>query len=156
MSEQNYSNVIDRILEILQNNEELKSRVASFRFGDLPDESYGTEFPLVYVTMSSESERRRLGPSTFNQKGPESITVEYRIVVIVNSQDEPSETQRGMYELRSIIENILRNNTQLRNAEGNDPICANLETDAVRRVAKQRGRLLDGLTIIVRCTHFRD
>lgn len=156
MVEQVYSNVINRILEVLKNDEDLNNRISEFRFGDLPEETYGNVFPLLYVTMSSETERRRLGPSTFNQKGPESITVEYWIVVIVNSQDEPSETQRGMYELRSIIENILRNNTQLRNAEGNDPICANLETDAVRRIAKQRGRLLDGLTIIVRCTHFRD
>lgn len=156
MVEQVYSNVINRILEVLQNNEDLNKRVAEFRFGDLPEEMYGDAFPLIYVTMSSETERRRLGPSTFNQKGPEAITTEYWIVLIVSTQDQPEETQKEMYDLRFMIENILRNNLQLRNAEGNDPICDNLETDAVRRISRQRGKLLDGVTIMVRCTHFRD
>ena len=156
MVEQVYSNVINRILEVLKNDEDLNNRISEFRFGDLPEETYGNVFPLLYVTMSSETERRRLGPSTFNQKGPEMITTEYWIVVIVNSQDEPAETQKELYDLRNRIEEILRNNLQLRDSDNVDPVCDNLETDAVRRITRQKGKLLDGITIIVRCTHLRD
>ena len=46
-------------------------------------------------------------------------------------------------------------NTQLRDAEGGDPLCGTLELSAVPRLVQNVGTVLEGITTIVRTFNYR-
>ena len=150
----------------MQNDVVFAKKIKDFRFGELPEEYAADVFPTCYVTTSTRPEifRERIGPNrSVNQRGSLRIGTEYW-VVMVDKMHKPSTVQSALYGLKNEVIRILENNIQLRIARGEiedglsataaaelvDPQCATLAAEPIGRITRQRGKLLDGMTIIVR------
>ena len=167
----NYTDTIQRILDILRDDTELKGLIAEWRFGELPEEYNANSYPACYVTTSQRPElsRRKLGPSpALGKMPPQEIITEYWIV-LVSSKATPADVQSEVYELTHKVTKILADNMQFRRArrlakpdeEGDpdeqiDPKCASIEIDSIRRLTSQRGQMVDGMTVIIHAKTYRE
>ena len=171
--EPDYAATVQRILDILQADDQFSSKISEFRFGELPEEHNANGYPACYVTTSTNPEisREALTSTTPGKMPGQKIVTEYWIVCVA-SRPTSAETQKQLYELKDDIYRILEGNTQLRKKEvtdeeeeeeeeeeqqiGQDPLCAFLVLYTQGRLTKQRGSVVDGLTVRVRCTTARN
>lgn len=152
LGEPNYGSIISRLLNILQSDEALSSRIKEFRFGELPEQHFAKSFPACYVTTSRNPEVSRdiIGSANDPTVAPsETIITEFWIVFLEKTA-KSEQTQKSLYELVYLTKLALRHNNQLRKSDGTDPMCAKLDIHIVPRFTELRGMVLDGITLMVR------
>lgn len=166
MARPDYRGTIQRIADILMSDTELASKIAEFRFGELPEEHFANAYPAIYVTtpQNPQVSRKAVGPARGINSYPSQRIESVYWVIVVDAQATPSTVQSGLYDISVQIENILARNNQLRyprrlvdpeDTSGNpddlvDPKCDKHDITAVNRLTRQRGRLTDGITVILR------
>lgn len=173
MPEPDYAATVQRILDLLRDNGDFAAKIAEFRFGELPEEHEVENTPACYVTTSTNPEvsRTTVASSEFNRLPRQKITSEYW-VVLVGQAATPAGVQKRLYELRNMVIDILAANVQLRRARGLaapdtvdtdtpdtdliDRQCDTLTINSIRRLTRQRGRNVDGLTVIVQTVNYKD
>ena len=173
--EPDYGDTIQRILDLLKDNPEFREQISEFRFGELPEQHVANSYPCCYVTTSIKPEvsRKSFGPAkTFGKKPNQDIDTEFWIILVVQKAT-PELTQKLLYKLRQKIYDIFEANTQLRRQrslldsfdtgeededpdERIDPKCQDLELNTIGRFTKQRGKVMDGITIIVKTKTFKN
>ena len=151
---------IQRILNILQSNKNFADKISEFRFGDIGDNKdkilNANSYPLCFVTTATNPEVSR--DSIFPQGNVsllagQKIVLEFWIIVIVGD-GEPQQTQKTLYSLTNDILDIMSNNIQLRDSDGNDRLCATSEVFTQKRLETNRGKLVEAMTIRIRPTIF--
>ena len=157
MSEPDYDGTIRRLLSMVRNDEVLSREIAAFEYGEDPEEFYANTLPTIYVTLASAPEvsRDNLAPAnSINVLPTQKIISEYWIVILV---EEPTqeESQARLYGLRDVVVSILERNIQLRDSDGNDPKCSKLDISSISRMQDQKGRVLEGMTIMVRTVNIK-
>jgi len=165
MGEPRYERTIQRILDILQNVEvdsetiQLNEKIAEFRFGEYPDEVAADKYPACYVTTARKPEisREGIGPSSELGVMPlQKIVTEYWIMLLANEATAEA-TQKMVYDLRDDVIRILSRNTQLRRRPENDkPLCHSIDIKSIGRTDQQRGKLLDGINVMIRTIDYKD
>lgn len=105
-----------------------------------------------------------MGPASgINAYPSQRIESQYWII-LVDAQATPSTVQSGLYDISVEIEDLMARNNQLRyprrlvdpeDTSGNpddlvDPKCDKHDIMSVNRLTRQRGRLTDGITVILR------
>ncbi len=155
MTEPNYANTIQRILDILQADTEFAEKIAEFRFGDLPQVPDGTNFPLCFISTAQTPEISRtiITPqSNVNLLPGQRIKLEFWVIIVVTKQSTPGDVQHELYELSAMVQNILAKNNQLRDTAGENPLCMTSEIFTQGRLEQKKGQLLEAMTIRVRPT----
>ena len=156
-----YTVFLNRILEILQADQDLKKKVLEFRLGDLGDnkdsEKNARAYPLVYVTTATNpivSRKSKYSQGDVNKLPGQVLELEFWAVVVVDGAT-PAKTQEQLYEVSGLVEKSLENNIQLRKpASNSDPLCATSDIFPQRRLEKFRGRLVEAMTVRIRPTLF--
>ena len=155
MTEPNYSDGINRILQILKGNENFAKKIKTFRFGELPETTVTNNYPTCFVTTASNPQVFRSSEfpaNSINTLPSQKIQIEYWIVLIAQS-NQAKDTQAKLYELQNDVTSILSRNIQLRDTDGNNPLCQTLEIDSISRLTKSKGKIVDAITVMVRCTY---
>ena len=82
------------------------------------------------------------------------IVTEYWVVILV---EEPTqeESQQRIYGLRDDVIAILERNIQLRDSDGNDPKCSKIDMSSISRMSNQKGRVLEGMTVMIRAVNIK-
>ena len=155
--EPDYDGTIQRILSILSNDPLLEGEIAAYEYGEDPEEFYANTLPTIYVTLASypEVSRENIAPATSIHTLPtQKIITEYWIVILV---EEPTqeESQKRIYGLRDDVIAILERNIQLRDSDGNDPKCSKIDISSISRMINQKGRVLEGMTVMVRAVNIK-
>ena len=155
MAEPSYEAVIARILDILEHDDKLSKKVKEFRFGELPEEHFATALPACYVTTAIRPEVTRAfaGPASSHLVFPTQRIVSEFWIILIDTKSTAETAQKSVYSLRDDVIRILSGNIQLRK-DGADPMCAAIEIDSIGRLTKQRGKILDGLTVMVRTVQY--
>lgn len=151
MASPDYAAFIRRIIETLEADEDLAGQLGDERihFGDLPNETDGTHFPLIRVTTAKSPEQERSSFTPILNRGAapgEIVTLEFHVIIVANGA-VPETVQEELYKITGRALEVLRGNIQLRDARGNDPLCASSRTYVVGRLEKQKGHLLEAMTI---------
>ena len=152
MTELDYAEVIDRIIELLKENEDFNKEIAEFRFGELPEEEFANEYPACYVTTSTKPEisREIAGPAVGTGYMPqEKIVTEFWIVIVTDTALAEN-TQRNLYRIKNKAIKVFETNTQLRDRQGLDPLCSAMDIYSINRLTSQRGQTVDGVTVALR------
>ncbi len=157
MTEPNYTTIIQRILDLLEADEDFKEKISEFRFGELPENTNANHYPACYVTTppNPEVHRESFTPAAIGKMPGQRIENEFWIVC-VTQEAKTSDTQKTLYDLKSEIYRILESNTQLKKTASDKPLCNNLKLYTQGRFTKQRGKVVDGLTIRVRTFHTKN
>ncbi len=153
MPETNYSVVIQRILDILQANENFASKISEFRFGQEGSDRAGNSLPLCYVTtaVNPEVDRQIFSPAPSTSQLPgEKRTYEYWVVIIAGGSADPQAAQKALYDLTHDALGVLERNVQLRDSEGADPLCATSQIYTQGRMESYQGTSIEAMTIRVR------
>ena len=157
MAEPNYSGIIQRILDLLKADTTFAKKISEFRFGELPEQTNANSFPACYVTPSSNPEisRESIGSARSLGRLPgQKITSEFWIVLVSSPQATPADAQKQVYELKGDIITILGKNTQLRKSDDTEPQCSSLTIHAQPRLTKQRGKIVDAITVVIRTVNY--
>lgn len=155
MEEPNYKDVINRISSILQSNTDFKKAIKEFRLGELPEDTWAKSFPACYITTAKKPEVSRVPytPSTDVSLHPGDILIlEFYVIIIANTSRAWS-TQSKLYDLSKMAADIFKKNNQLADANGSR-LCSTSEIHVQGRLAKQKGKLVDAMTIRVIPTFF--
>ena len=157
MGEPDYSVIIQSILDLLQADEEFAEKISEFRFGELPENTNANHYPACYVTTppNPEVSRESFTPAALGGTPGQRIENEFWIVC-VTQEAKTSDTQKVLYNLKSEIFRILESNTQLKKIASDTPLCNNLKLYSQGRFTKQRGKVVDGITIRVRTFHTKN
>lgn len=148
-----YSTVVQRILDILKHDTEFSKQIGEFRFGDYPDMTNFTNFPLCYVTTARSPEVIRT--TMFPNPNPDELPHERRVyeywIVLVTTSAVPESTQKSLYDLTHDAQVIFESNLRLKDpVTGDDPLCASMRILTQGRLDTQRGKLLESITIRLR------
>ncbi len=157
MAEPNYSSIIQRILDILKADESFSKKISEFRFGELPEQINANSFPACFVTPASNPEvsRDSIGSATSLGKLPaQKIVSEFWVVLVSAPKATPSDAQKQIYELKGDVITLLGKNTQLRKSDGTEPQCSSLAIHAQPRFTKQRGKIVDSMTVAIRTVNY--
>ena len=154
MSEPDYDGTIRRILSILS---KLEDKISDYRYGEHPEEFFAGTMPTLYVTMATNPEvsRENIAPATSIHTLPtQKIITEYWVVILV---EEPTqeESQAKLYSLRDDVIGLLERNIQLRDSDGTDPKCSKIDISSISRMVDQKGRVLEGMTIMIRAVNIK-
>ena len=157
IDEPDYDGTIQRILSILKNDSLLEDEIAAYEYGEDPEEFFADTLPTIYVTLATHPEvsRENIAPATsINTLPTQMIVTEYWVVILV---EEPTqeESQAKVYGLRDDVIAILERNIQLRDSDGNDPKCSKIDISSISRMSNQKGRVLEGMTIMVRAVNIK-
>ena len=145
----NINKYLDRILTILQHDKTLKERVASWRKGDLSEETLFSQngYPLIFVTTASsfEVERKPLTPQkSINQIPAQMRKYEFWIIIAVGGEQDPLKTQEELYDITTYVESILADNVQLKTPETlTDPLAFVSEPIIQKRFEEYRGKIYE-------------
>ena len=159
MSEVSYKKIVQRVLDLLQNDETLKASIATFRFGDVPVETDVTAPPAIYVTLPPRVEGPRVlaGPSSSIDVMPaQKIEMSVWIVIIMGGKATAAETQMNMYDLRDHIIGMFSRNIRLLDVDGTDPLVHGMNFDSQDRLSSSRGQTIDGVTIELELTTYKN
>ena len=153
----NYERIIDRIATILSQDPVLANEVAEWRKGDRPERTMADAMPCVYVTTADrpQSSVSMIGPaSSISALPSQHITTDILVTILARAAD-PWTTQRQLYTIVERIQGVLSLNVQLRRPHQafDDPLCQALEIDSIPRMTEQRGRPIDGFTVMLRLHH---
>ena len=156
MAEPDYTAISQRILDLLKADEQFAKVVSEFRFGELPEETAAHSYPACYVTTPPSPEVRRTALTTtdLGKMAGQRIETEFWIICVAREATS-ADTQKQLYAMRGHIYRILNVNTRLTSA-GTDPLCNSLVLYTIGRLTRQRGQLVDGLNIRVRCYNTTD
>lgn len=149
-----YNRFIDRIYDILRTSDEkFFEKIHTFRRFDLPEQTQGDDFPVLYVTTASTPEVSR--DPKYATSDPEALPVERVVLefwaVILVSEMEQSATQSRLYALTQQAYGILSRNKQLRAPDDRtDPLCTTSRIYTQGRIESHRGKLLEGMTLRIR------
>ena len=150
-----------RILKILEKNGEFKEEISEFRLGDAGDNKdkmlNANSYPLCYVTTATNPEVSR--KSIFAQGDPSKIAGQKRELefwaIIAVQEATPETTQKKLYKLTSMAEDILEQNQQLDDPLGkSDRLCSVCDIFTQKRFEANRGKLIEAMTIRIRPTVF--
>ena len=150
-----YAATIDRILDILKEYPGLTNDIAEWRFGHLPEQGYGNDFPIVYVTTAHtpEVERTDLGTSRgddHDEMPGQRIVTEYWIIIITGPSGTPEDAQRALYSIQADVVSALKENLRLE-MDG-DKLSDFTTISSQNRLTSIDGKLVAGMTIMVRVT----
>ena len=154
-----YTPFLERILDILKNDTDIKAKVSEFRLGDLGDnkdsEKNARSYPLVYVTTATNpvvTKKSRYSQGDTNKLPGQVIEYEFWAIIVTDGAT-PAQAQTQLYKITSLVENSLENNIRLRDpASGDDPLCITTDIFPQRRLEKYRGHLVEAMTVRIRPT----
>lgn len=149
-----YAATIDRIIAILRNDATLKTLVADWRFGELPEQHHGNIYPIVYVTTanSPEVQRKDLSPTQDDKFAIQQIITEYYIIIVGSPKITPEQAQRQVYNIRQNVVDVLSDNWPLKNTDGTGAISDYTQIHSQPRLTMLNGHIVAAHTIMVRVT----
>ena len=151
-----------RILDILKNDHDFAEQIRIFRFGDFgtdPDKQVAsTAYPLCYVSMPSNPVmyRHNYFPATHVNTVPGQKWEQEFWAVIVVYEGTPERAQRKLDQLTHQAQKVLSQNVQLRDKDGENPLCTTSSIMLQRRFDTTTGDLMDGMTVRVRTINYTD
>jgi hypothetical protein len=155
----NYNSYIDRIELILKNSTllfpqtiggdpdtpDLVKQIIKYEL-PVPENAQGPDPPHVFITTSRNplQGRKQIGRDSRDAQGPENLTLEFYIVVVVR---EPTlaESEKKMYDIISALTTTLDKNKRLTDLGGQNPLANTsqyfvveylLDTDQKEQIAK--------------------
>ncbi len=155
--EPDYPYAIKRIISVLRADDVLSNMVANWEEGDLPEKYRAVALPSVRAVLAPrpQSVRQSIGPAVSPSDLPSQwIGTDYHIIIVAGGATA-LEAQTSSYNIERRIRQVLGANVQLRDSEGEDPICGTLELNSVSRLVSQTGTTLDSITVIVRTHAYR-
>lgn len=151
-AELGYETTVQRILDILMADDVLAGKIATWRFGDVPDDMAIESPPAIYVTLPGGIERGRpmMGPALSDDVMPaQEVTIEADIVILVGGKSKSEDTQREMYGIRDDVVRILKRNVHLKDVNGNYPLAHTIDFSSIERLSSGRGETADGMVVVL-------
>ena len=147
----NYEIFTKRLLSILESDSRL-GIIRQFRLGDVSTNPLHTDkYPLIYTTTATNPvvSKKSLYSSDYKKLPGQEVELEFWVIIICRGQS-PKAVQSQLFELESIVTDILEENVQLRNTKGKDPLCAESDIYTQKRLEKSRGDVVESMTVRVR------
>ena len=143
--------IINRILEILEDDTALAALIRDFQFGEDDNVVHDNPRPYLLVTTPDRqfTSRDQLG---IGDNGTDSQTsVQYQIMGFVDGKDsEKAETEK--YNISKMIVDILKANPRLKEAVGlTDPKCTRSVVFSSDNTANTRGKEEQGFVLTIIC-----
>ena len=148
--------LIRRILDILKGDAGVSASVKAFRYGELGsgEDSVlnSNEYPLVFVTaaISPEVSRRAVGPAESDRQVPPQERIYEIWAIIVTQGGTPEAAQKSLHGIVDDAESAIERNYQLRNADGDDPLCQHSEVHRQGRYLPAIGTMREAITLRIR------
>ena len=155
--EPDYSRTVKRLVAVLRADPVMDKMVNYWREGDMPERHRAAALPAVYVAAAPrpQSVRRPIGSAPSVSDLPaEQIGADYHVVALAGGAS-PSEAQVKVFDIGYRVRLVLGANVQLRDEDGEDPLCGTLELVAVPRLMEKIGDVLEGIATIVRTHNYR-
>lgn len=160
MAEPNYTDIIQRIIDILKADVVFSAKVKEFRFGELPEKTFANSYPACYVATADNPEMSREGMAAalhIDVMPAQKIVTEFWVIFVTSPQATAAGAQKLLFDLRADVIRILSRNIKLKKPYDNtEPLCSLLEFSSVKRFTKQRGKVVDAMNIMVRTINYRD
>ena len=148
-----YVRIINRTLDILRADADVKNVITHFRFGNLgKDEMIAKQLPMIYVTTpeNPEKDRKAFSTTTPGNAPMQEIETEFHVVVLVKGA-RPEDAQSKLYNIVDQVMRVMLKNTGLRKPDGTDRLCSNTKITIQRRLPEHmgagRGTLVEGMTV---------
>ena len=152
-----YPKLKKRILDILQNNQELSNIISEWRTFDYPENESSDSYPLISIASATNplvSRTHIANSPDVDSISQDNVVWEVWILCLAN-EASPEITQNKFFEIEKMVRDILQKNVRLVDpVELDDPLCHTLEISSVPRLSNISGTITDGLNIIIRITDF--
>ena len=152
-----YEATVQRILDILQADPDLKGMVAEWRFGHLPENARANFYPAAYVTTarSPEVSRDNYGFTDGEQTGIQPVITEYWVILVSDPSVTPEDAQRTVYRMRKQVVSVIKQNMRLRppsdsEADGGRPLSDHTHVMSTPRLTEYEGKLVESMTVMIR------
>lgn len=154
----NIQRIIDRILDDsnLFDSGITKGLLRSVNFGDPPNNVYQAEkeIPLAYVTTASDLQETSSEIGVSLPNNVKSVTVEYQIVIVAQSREKQSLSQKQLYSLVQNMRTMTENDPTFSDPAnpGTDTIFIRSIISNVKWDEKTRGQLVTVITMTLLAT----
>ena len=157
MPETNINKYVERIYNIIKNADGVKKIISELRIGDQGNTKLSANsYPLVYVTTAINPEVSRntiVSARDVDHLPGEKRVYELWVVIVVNGPT-PQDVQSSLYDITEWIISIFEKNIQLKDEDGKNPLCASSKIMKQGRLERQRGKMVEAMTIRIRPTIF--